>query len=39
MDWFGVITCDLHGPWDVGVLAIGKVILGVGFLSVKDASQ
>jgi chitinase len=28
VDWFGVMTYDLHGPWDEKVVQIGKVILG-----------
>ncbi|XPS72969.1 Chitinase [Ascochyta lentis] len=28
VDWFGVMSYDLHGPWDAQVLQIGKVVLG-----------
>jgi chitinase len=28
VDWFGVMTYDLHGPWDEKVVQIGKVVLG-----------
>ncbi|RWA12354.1 hypothetical protein EKO27_g2735 [Xylaria grammica] len=28
VDWFGVMTYDLHGPWDEAVRQIGRVILG-----------
>ncbi|KAF2795231.1 glycoside hydrolase family 18 protein [Melanomma pulvis-pyrius CBS 109.77] len=28
VDFFGVMTYDLHGPWDAQVAQIGKVILG-----------
>lgn len=28
VDFFGVMTYDLHGPWDAKVKQIGKVVLG-----------
>lgn len=28
VDWFGIMTYDLHGPWDKGVKQIGTVVLG-----------
>lgn len=28
VDWFGIMTYDLHGPWDANVRQIGKVVLG-----------
>ncbi|KAJ4288855.1 hypothetical protein N0V88_007185 [Collariella sp. IMI 366227] len=28
VDWFGIMTYDLHGPWDKDVKQIGTVVLG-----------
>jgi chitinase len=28
VDWFGIMTYDLHGPWDEKVSQIGKFVLG-----------
>ncbi|PSR80523.1 glycosyl hydrolases family 18-domain-containing protein [Coniella lustricola] len=28
VDFFGLMTYDLHGPWDASVVDIGKVIIG-----------
>ena len=28
VDFFGLMTYDLHGPWDANVKAIGKTVLG-----------
>lgn len=28
VDFFGLMTYDLHGPWDANVASIGKVIIG-----------
>ncbi|KAF1997002.1 glycoside hydrolase family 18 protein [Amniculicola lignicola CBS 123094] len=42
VDWFGVMTYDLHGPWDEKVVQIGKVNMGLAYYArgytVSDSS-